>query len=185
MRVIALTGPKGVGKTSIAEAIAAKHDNAKVVSFATELKQMVVDTVPGIPCVEFLEQLKRSAVRVNGKTGLEHIWDTSNIAKRDHGDRVFLDKTIDAVEAHRVETDGDPELLVIFDDLRSMDEVEYIGSLQGDIVRVSSAEDVDTWDHADNKYELSAKTIVPDYVLVNKKGVTDLTEMSLFSIDEL
>lgn len=47
MKVIALTGPKGVGKTSIARAIEANHwDRAAIYSFADPIRRMLRGIIP-------------------------------------------------------------------------------------------------------------------------------------------
>jgi len=171
MNLIALTGPKGSGKTTLARNLCRSH-GYEIWSFAAPIKVMLKTLLQyrGVSNRHIERMLKKDLKETPdylfGGNSPRHAMQTlgTEWGRELLHPNYWVDTWIDAITIRKIER-------VVVDDLRFPNEAEAVRRLGGKIVRIMRWEAPAGLDpHAS---EQSLNSIVPDHIIANHEGSSD------------
>jgi hypothetical protein len=127
-KIIALTGAKTVGKTTIAKAVQAWAIDSKIVSFATPIKEMLWQM--GIPYEALNGKDKEAIIPELGKSSRELMQSLGTEWGRD-----LINRNI-WVFAMQKQIERTKEEIIIIDDLRFENEANWVLTRGGKIIKL-------------------------------------------------
>ena len=127
-KIIALTGTKTVGKTTIAKAAQAWAINSRIVSFATPIKEMLLKI--GVPYESLNGKDKEAIIEPIGKSGRELMQSLGT-----EWGRQLIDENI-WVFAMQKQVERINEDIIIIDDLRFPNEANWVLVNRGIIIEL-------------------------------------------------
>jgi hypothetical protein len=127
-KIIALTGAKTVGKTTIAKALSAYAINSRILSFATPIKEMLL--AMGVPKEAILGEKKETVIKEIGQSGRELMQSLGT-----EWGRQMIHQNI-WVYALQKKIDSGFDQTIIIDDCRFENEAKWVSERGGKIIMI-------------------------------------------------